>query len=481
VYKSTQTDDGLTLSGGSQPYNARLIRFMRADAPALGMDEYCLDEHEQWLLGRLDSNQPLPSTSELARLFSRDDALMSAKHARLCEREDGWEVEDLGSKNGTFINRVRLHSPQRLLDGDVLECGNSFFMYREADARPRVSLAPPARLGEAIPSVAPLHYQIAALLPFAGSKLALHLHGETGAGKDVVARAIHDLSGRRGGFAARNCAAVPETLFESELFGYTRGAFTGASTNKRGQIVEAHNGTLFLDEIGELSLSTQAKLLRVLELKEVLPVGATQPVPVDFRLISATLCDLQAMVEEGRFRKDLYGRLGHAFVVPPLREHKEYLGALLPGLLAASLPGAVRAVAGLRFSIAAARALVYYHWPFNIRELKQCIERALTAAWANQSELATLCIGLDDLPTPLLAACERALPSDATTDVRRIQPEPGRVGRASLPDNEILAALRSCGGNRAQAARVLKISERTMFRRIRKLRGDHEPGSAEPR
>ncbi len=471
MQRSTQTHDDLVAvtSRSLTHASALLTRFFRADAPAIGMDEFRLEEHPTWTLGRIDSRTP--GASELARVFSRDDALMSARHAFLRRRTEFWEVEDAGSKNGIFVNGDRVQEPRVLGDGDILECGSSFFIYRKSAARSGLSAAVRQQPWREIAlSVPPLHYQIAPILPFAASELAIHLHGETGTGKEVVAHAIHDLSGRRGAFVALNCAAIPDNLFESELFGYVKGAFSGASSNKLGQILEANRGTLFLDEIGELSLPVQAKLLRVLELKEILPIGATKPVRVDFRLISATLCDLRAMVAEGRFRRDLYGRLGQAFELPPLREHKEYIGVLMPALLAGTPLREILPIGEVRFSIAAARALVRYSWPFNIRELKQSVQSALTAAWAGRSADGPLCIDVAHLPPPLIEAGDTgACGTVARSPSLPQHPAPKRSTR-SPSDADIVAALQYAGGNRAEAARALGVSERTMFRRIRKLR-----------
>jgi transcriptional regulator with PAS, ATPase and Fis domain len=471
MHRPTQTHDDVAADAAltlGRPA-ARLIRFFRADAPAVDMDEFHLERHAAWTLGRVDSSTAVDAGWETAHVFSRDDALMSGRHARLTRAASSWQIEDTGSKNGTFVNAERIEAPRALRSGDIVECGSSFFVYRESDTEQRVigSAAPPAR--DVTLSLPPLHYQIRSVLPFTSSDFSLHLHGETGTGKEVVARAIHDLSGRSGPFVARNCAAIPDTLFESELFGYMKGAFSGASANKRGQVIEAHRGTLFLDEIGELSLPMQAKLLRVIELKEVLPVGATEPIAADFRLISATLCDLREMVAQGRFRKDLYARLGQTFVIPPLRAHVEYIGALMPTLLAETPLPTACTVGQIRFSMAAARALMRYPFPFNIRELKQCVQSALTAAWADRKGASPLSVELSHLPSPLTVPTQGAHAS-------MLQLEPSRRPRPTLDDQAIMSALQSTGGNRAGAARALGVSERTIFRRLRKWRPD-EPAS----
>jgi transcriptional regulator with PAS, ATPase and Fis domain len=384
---------------------------------------------------------------------------MSAHHATIASLDDGHEITDAASKNGTFVNGQRITSPHRFVDGDVVECGHTFFIYRCKNVvqGPASHLANEDRI-----AVPPLLYQMASLFPYVTSDATIHLHGETGTGKEVVARAIHDLSGRSGLFVARNCAAIPDSLFESELFGYARGAFSGASTGQRGQILAADGGTLFLDEIGELSLNLQAKLLRVLELKEVLPLGATTPTPVNFRLVSATLQDLRQAVVEGRFRADLYGRLGHTFEIPPLREHKEEIGRLVSAFLGASMTARRergQPISKVYFTLAAARRLLTYAWPFNVRELKRAIDNAVIAALAEPPIDGFGVIRLAHLPIPMgTEPCEPAA----------ISGSPGELNE--LTDERLLEALRQAEGNRAETAKLLGVSQRTVFRRLRKLR-----------
>jgi transcriptional regulator with PAS, ATPase and Fis domain len=332
----------------------------------------------------------------------------------------------------------------------------------------------PATSSDAV--LAPLDYQIEPLLPFAATDLSIHLRGETGVGKDVVARALHDLSGRRGSFVALNCAAIPDNLFESELFGYVRGAFSGAVASHRGQIAAAEGGTLFLDEIGELSLPMQAKLLRVLEQKEVWPVGASAPVRVNFRLVSATLCDLEEMIALGRFRRDLYGRLGRTFVVPPLREHREHLGRFVRSILV-SVSKPAGQVAPVRFKIEAARAIVGSAWPLNIRELKHCIESAYAAAMAAGMDEGCCVIKHEHLPRSALVGTTAAIRQPrAELHERKIVPtEPKGAPtdpRGAPTDDDVVAALQAAKGNRSEAARILGVTERTVFRRIGRLRKD---------
>jgi DNA-binding NtrC family response regulator len=199
------------------------------------------------------------------------------------------------------------------------------------------------------------------------------LVGETGTGKEVAARAIHARSGRKGELVAINCGALPATLMEAELFGHSRGAFSGAVTARLGLVRSADKGTLFLDEIGELAPTAQAALLRVLQEREVLPVGEDRPVVVDLRLVAATQRDLNAAVREGRFRPDLYARLaGHVVSLPALRDRREDIGLLIEDIRANHRP--------IRFAPAALRVLLRYDWPLNIRELEQAISTAIALA-----------------------------------------------------------------------------------------------------
>jgi transcriptional regulator with GAF, ATPase, and Fis domain len=205
----------------------------------------------------------------------------------------------------------------------------------------------------------------------APTQLSCVLLGETGTGKEVAARELHRVSARRGSMQAINCAAIPHNLLESELFGYRRGAFSGADRDKPGLIKLADQGTLFLDEIGDMPLEAQAKLLRVLQSREVFPLGATAPERVDVRVVCATHRDLHQYVKDGRFRGDLFARVSeHVVKLPPLRERKEDVYQL------ARLFAAQYGRPQLSFSFSFVVALLHHDWPFNVRELESCIKRA---------------------------------------------------------------------------------------------------------
>jgi len=286
-------------------------------------------------------------------------------------------------------------------------------------------------------------------------KTTILLEGESGTGREVIARSIHQNSNRsRKKFVAINCAAIPENLLESELFGHKKGSFTDATKDKRGLFEEASGGTVFLDEIGELPLHLQVKLLRVLQEEEILPVGATTPQKIDVRVIAATLRDLEQDVRSGRFREDLYYRLNViSLKLPPLRERKEDIPLLVKHFLkkhSAQLSLPVESI-----SQEALAALVSYDWPGNIRELENCIERAIILS--GESE-----IGITNLPKAVLG----------NTDVQQqtvVDPEDLSIKNHSraLEERLIRAALGETGGNRTQAAKLLEISHRTLLYKLK--------------
>ncbi len=287
----------------------------------------------------------------------------------------------------------------------------------------------------------------------AAKEVNVSLVGESGAGKEIAARRIHELSPRRSQpFVAINCAALPESLFESELFGHERGAFTGATAKATGKLEAAHGGTLFLDEIGEMPLAMQAKLLRFLEHRRFMRVGGTRKIEVDARVISATLRPLEQEVRGGRFRADLFYRIeGVALVVPPLRDRGDDLGALIEAFrqeLATK-----HRCPPVRFGRTALSALRRYQWPGNVRELRNLIER-LTVLRAGKT------IALEQLPAPF-----RERPSTAalraSIEVRLDAPLRDSV------EQIVSGALALAGGNRSRAARTLGVSVRTLQRRAR--------------
>lgn len=279
--------------------------------------------------------------------------------------------------------------------------------------------------------------------------------GPSGAGKEVVAQLIHRWSRRsQGPLVAANCAGLPESLIESELFGHTKGAFTGADSARQGFFRAAHGGTLFLDEIGELPLHLQPKLLRAIESGEITPVGSEKPVVVDVRLVAATNRDLAEAVAGGRFRDDLYYRINVVEVtVPPLMERTDDLLPLVTQFAGEFAGGPVR------LSPQAAHCLLAYPWPGNVRELRNAIQRA-----------CLLCRGDVILPEhlpPKIAAL-----ADASTESEIAKGRLSQVERAT-----ILSTLDECGGNRTHAAKKLGISRRSLIYKIRAIEAEREADS----
>lgn len=278
--------------------------------------------------------------------------------------------------------------------------------------------------------------------------------GASGTGKELFAQAIHHASSRNMyPFVRINCAAIPKDLLESELFGYEKGAFTGArSGGKPGKFELAHRGTIFLDEIGDLPLEMQPKLLRVLEEKEFERIGGTHPVRSDFRIIAATNQDLETMMADGQFRKDLFYRLGVIpLYIPPLRERKSDIIVIARHLLEQSAPEMV--LGEIRFSPEAEAILTGYEWPGNVRELSNVLERAL-------STLDGEVIQRTNLPYYICREGETGEKCKPAT-IKRVQ--------AAAEKDAILAALDASGGNKSNAARILGIHRTLLYKKIKKL------------
>jgi len=306
---------------------------------------------------------------------------VSRRHAEIGWANGAYHVRDLGSRNGVIVNGRRVQGTA-LETCDEVRIGDAIFKFVERDAelyagyRLDGSLARgTARLAR-YPSLLVGGLQmdriVAELERVAPTLLSVVLRGASGTGKEVVASELHRLSARSGRFCAVNCAAIPALLLESELFGFKRGAFSGADRDKPGLIRAADGGTLFLDEIGDMPLDAQAKLLRVLQAKEVLPLGATTPEPVDVRVVCATHRDLARMQREARFREDLYARLNeYELFLPPLHERKEDVHVLARSFLArAGRPS-------YELSFPFMTGLLQHDFPYNVRELEACIKRSV--------------------------------------------------------------------------------------------------------
>ena len=295
----------------------------------------------------------------------------------------------------------------------------------------------------------------------ADSSATILIQGESGTGKELVARTIHERSARRNGpFVAVNCAALPETLLESELFGYEKGAFTGAAGRKEGRFELANGGTLFLDEVADLSLVTQPKILRVLQEGEFERLGGTRSLQVDVRIVAATNQDLPEMVKEKRFREDLYYRLNVITVrVPPLRERHEDIRVLAQHYLRVYAAKNGRKLEG--FSNEALERLESYAWPGNVRELENLIERTVLLARKDR-------IDAEDLPEEV-AGVKRP-PRDAILEL---------VGTPldEIEQRLLDETLRITGGNKTQAAKLLGIDVRTVARKLERREDDQAEGT----
>jgi two-component system response regulator PilR (NtrC family) len=273
--------------------------------------------------------------------------------------------------------------------------------------------------------------------------------GESGTGKELVARAIHERGSRaQAPFVPINCAAIPEPLLESELFGHARGAFTGAVDNKEGLLRTAGDGTIFLDELGDMPLSIQAKLLRAIESREVQPVGSTRRVQIHARLLAATNRDLRTDAADGRFRDDLYYRLAVVEIhVPPLRERREDIPPLANHFVARYARELGRDVHGI--SRDALRLLGGHEWKGNVRELSNAIERAVIFASGGQVAAA-------DLPDAVRAASPRD--PEYSPDLR--------AARAEFERDHILRVIGQCDGNKRKAARLLGLGVTSLYRKL---------------
>ena len=446
---------------------------------------------------------------------------VSRAHLELHPTPEGLEAEDLGSSNGTVLIRggsepnsgsqepLPAHDRSPLRPGDALRVG-SVVLSLQAKRRsvPAVKNAVRAIGGPRVMLDPAVKQAYELITRAAATEISVLILGETGAGKEAMAETVHQRSPRNGGpFLLLNCAALSETLLESELFGHEKGAFTGATTSKAGLLESNSGGTVFLDEIGELSLGTQAKLLRVLEERSVLRVGATKPRRIDVRFVTATNRDLTREVRAGRFRGDLYYRISGVVVrIPPLRERLLEIEPLARHFLSEFC--AQMGQPAPELSDLAIEALRSYEWPGNVRELKNVMERAvlLAASGAILREHV--------LPEPTLfsdAAGAGGLLArddmDESTQVIHRPREFGAVpesshrrssgrapesvrGRSAAPDSrlarntgapessrrdgssddekrdKLVRALEACGGNQTRAAEMLGISRRTLINRL---------------
>jgi DNA-binding NtrC family response regulator len=336
------------------------------------------------------------------------------------------------------VSRALLHPD------DVIELGHTLFALRPALPTPpgtpdvfdaaHSPLSHPMAFATLLPA---LSARFAEVEKAAGSALPLLLLGATGTGKEWLARAIHQVSGRPGPFVAVNCGALGSGIIESQLFGHTKGAFSGATRDEPGYFRASDRGTLLLDEIGDLPIGAQTLLLRVLQEKEVVPLGSSRPIGVDLRVLGATHRPLGALVRDGRFRSDLFARLdGCRFQLPPLAERREDLG-----LLASEMLRDRAGSGGIKLDPEAARALLAHAWPFNIRELGQRLTRALV--FSDGGLITKRGLGLDDAQSEAGERAPRALS------------EPASVASDLELERALLRALEANRGNISEVARSM--------------------------
>ena len=424
--------------GGSRPVRWRPGLLLAFGADGVRGPEWLTLDGDHVELGRSDDVFPGGPLADL---------LMSRRHLALRRLGATWQVEDLGSRNGTRVNGSPVQGTAPLSDGDVLRTGDTAFLFV---AYPPAEPTQDDHLVGCSDATVALRRTLDKVAPHDTTVL---LTGETGTGKEVAALYLHRQSGRRGPFVAVNCAALSSSVLESELFGHRKGAFTGADADREGLFRAADGGTLLLDEVGELPPGFQAKLLRVLETGVVRPLGDTRPVKTEVRIVAATNRDLLAEVRAGRFRSDLYARLVQwPLKLTPLRERRDDIPVLTRHVLGLAEPPRP-------LSADLAEALLLHDWPLNVRELTNVVSIAAIA-----SPGVELALG-PEVQRALEAGA--AIASDLTESDETLQPDDsGETSRPTeLPsDDRVDAALRECRGRVAAAARSLGLSRQQLYR-----------------
>ncbi|MCB9730442.1 MAG: sigma 54-interacting transcriptional regulator [Deltaproteobacteria bacterium] len=394
------------------------------------------------------------------------DPRVSGRHMRLHAAAGGsFAFEDSGSRNGTFLNGDQ-RSAGPLQPGDVLRAGATSMVVTTVSSLPECE----DERRDLIGSAPAFRRACARIWETAHANLTVLLLGETGAGKEVLARLVHHASGRRGPYVPVNCTAIPESLADAAFFGHEKGAYTGATQSRNGYFREAEGGTLFLDEVGDLPPALQPRLLRALEQREIAPVGATRAVPVDVRIVAATNADLEAAVVDGRFRADLYARLREWTVdIPPLRERREDIMRLARHFL-----GAPADHPGPLFEPEVVEACLLYAWPFNVRELRQ-VMRGLAAIRSGPP------YRLAQLPAFLRAWRQRGAlltPLPRSRAGAEVPSEGRRRGRVTR--EELLAAMEAHGQNVSAVARHFGRDRKQIYRWLERYGVERAPDSAEP-
>jgi DNA-binding NtrC family response regulator len=392
------------------------------------------------------------------------DQTVSREHVRLELGSTGLVVHDGGSKNGTWIGTIRVKDAT-LTGNASIKLGATILAITLDSRRTEILVADGDRFGAAYAKSLAMRHLFATLLRAAPTELSVLIEGESGVGKEILARGIHDHSARRGGpFVAIDCGAIPPDLVESELFGHAKGAFTGAERARVGLFQQADGGTVFLDELGELPLELQPKLLRVLEQREVRPVGGTKAYPINVRVLAATNRNLKDRIAEGAFREDLFYRIAVSRVrVPSLRERPDDVGLLatrflreLTGDPVAELPPDLLAM------------LQGYGWPGNVRELRNVVGRIALLEARDRRELFD---ATGTLRRDALAATQEDLSAMPFQEARRIVLE--RLEATYFP-----AVLERAGGVVSHAAKLSGLARSSFYRMLerRGVIGDADPG-----
>lgn len=415
-------------------------------------------------------------------LVDHEDALMSRRHARILFRDGGFELTDVGSANGSAVDGRPLAGTLWTDSARVLRLGHSLFLLT-SDIAPFMSLGVRADASKERIEGPALQRLLRSVARLAERSHTMYIVGESGSGKESVARAFHS-AGPRGPFVAVNCATIPEGVAERLLFGAVKGAFSGAAADSEGYVQAAHGGTLFLDEIADLDATVQAKLLRVLESGEVTPLGSTRPRPVDLRICSASHKDLRELATNGKFRADLYFRIGMPrVVVPPLRQRPEEIPWHVVRTIAKVAPE-------LKASALLVETCLLRTWPGNVRELMAEIKTAAVNALAagktsvssnHMERHAGAALGAS---TASSDALDEALPKPDALTPPQVQPstpipstpipsapraaspplEEAPAGRPAFTRTQLMTALIEAKGNISAAARGLGL-HRTQLRR----------------
>ncbi len=464
---STLTADSSRRHENDVPQPALILLLDRA-RPLAGSARHSLANIDRVTLGRGHARavERVVEEGRPTLRISLPDDRISSLHARIERGPQGWRLTDSASSNGCRVNRKDVKQTL-LADGDVIEIGRTFFRYRAAlptpfDAPGDVGAADLSALPKAFATLLPtLARDLETLARIADSHVSVLLLGETGTGKEVVARAIHAESGRPGPFVAVNCGALPATLVESLLFGHTRGAFSGATQDAPGLVRAAEGGTLFLDEVGDLGPSAQAAMLRVLQEREVTPIGATRPIPTDVRVVSATHRSVVDLVRSGAFRQDLLARLqGFTFTLPELRARIDDVGLLVARLLPKV---ATERAANLSFTAELAYAMFEHDWPENVRELEQRLGRGAVLATSGRVE-ASHFWGADVGPT-----------KEPSRKGSLYSASPGRLSREDEALHaELVAKLSEHHGNVTRVGEAMGKSRTQIQRWVKRLGIDAE-------